>query len=500
MKPLHRTVMLHPSSLSMSSLPTMFVTHSKSRITMHLFSANTYTERRAQLLENLRSQNSNHDTSLILITGNTESPMNYRDNIYRFRQDSNFRYYFGINLPNLHAVIDSSTGQAIIFGNEYTMDDIIWVGEQVALRELSERVGIQDVRPISELHSYIAEASRQVLFTPPYRHDNMILLSTLLGESPLNIPNLVSVDLIKAVVAQRSIKTTEEIIQMEDAVNITRSMHLTAMQSTAPDFYEYEVVGAIHQSLHAAHAELAYPIIFSINGQTLHNHHHDNLMPSGALALNDSGAENAFGYAGDITRTFPVNGRFSNQQKEIYELVLKMEKDSIAACSAGTPYREIHLLSNKILLEGLKEIGILQGAVDDMLAAGVAGMFMPHGLGHMIGMDVHDMEDLGEQYVGYTPQIQRSTMLGLKSLRLAKPLENGFVITVEPGIYFIPQLIDKMRAEKQYMDFVQYDRLEQYRDFGGVRIEDDVHISENGPVVLGEYIPKEIKEIEELMS
>jgi len=467
---------------------------------MNLFSTTTYTDRRAGLLQNLNTQNDSHGSSLILIMGNTESPMNYRDNIYRFRQDSNFRYYFGINLPNLHAVIDCASGETILFGNDYSMEDIIWVGEQESLNSLAEKVGIKDIRPLNDLHKYIKESDRKVLFTPPYRHDNIILLGSLLGESPLIVPSLVSVDLIKAIIAQRSIKTEEEIVQIEDAVNITRSMHLTAMQSTAPDLYEYEVVGAIHQSLHASHAELSYPIIFSINGQTLHNHHHDNLMNSGNLALNDSGAENPFGYSGDITRTFPVNGKFNSQQKEIYELVLKMEKDCIAACSVGTPYRDMHILANRILLDGMKSLGLLKGSAEDMLMTNVAGMFMPHGLGHMIGMDVHDMEDLGEQYVGYTEDIERSKVMGLKSLRLAKPLEAGFVITVEPGIYFIPQLIDKLKAEKQHTDFVNYDKLEAYKSFGGVRIEDDVHITNKGAKVLGEYIPKEVNEIEEIMS
>lgn len=467
---------------------------------MNLFSTTTYTDRRAGLLRNLSNQNDSLGSSLILITGNTESPMNYRDNIYRFRQDSNFRYYFGINLPNLHAVIDCSTGETILFGNKYSMEDIIWVGEQESLNSLAEKVGIKDIRPLNDLHKYIKDTDRKVLFTPPYRHDNIILLGSLLGESPQTIPSLVSVDLIQAIVKQRSIKTAEEIAQMEDAVNITRFMHITAMQSTAPELYEYEVVGAIHQSLHSSHAELSYPIIFSINGQTLHNHHHHNLMQSGDLALNDSGAENAYGYAGDITRTFPVNGKFSSQQKEIYDLVLKMEKDCIAACTVGTPYRDMHILANRILLDGMKNLGLLKGSIEDMLEANVAGMFMPHGLGHMIGMDVHDMEDLGEQYVGYTADIERSKVMGLKSLRLARPLEAGFVITVEPGIYFIPQLIDKLKAEKQHTDFVNYDKLEDYKSFGGVRIEDDVHITDAGAKVLGEYIPKEVKEIEDLMS
>ena len=458
---------------------------------MHLFSKETYVSRRAQLREKVGS-------GLVLITGNIESPLNYKDNTYRFRQDSNFRYFFGINLPNLHAVLDCDTGKSIIFGDEYTMDDIIWVGAQESLSSLGEKVGVDTIKSRSELETILKNNISRLHYAPPYRHDNIILLAGILDRSPAEISSGYSEKLIKAIVNIRSYKTAEEIEQMHNAVNITRDMHLAAIRASKPDVYEYEVVAEIRRAHEKHNAPLAYPVIFSVNGQTLHNHYHGNKMQSGQLVLNDSGAENAYGYAGDITRTFPVDSTFSAQQKEIYEIVLKMEKDCIAALRPGVQYREIHIQSNRIMLEGLAALGIVSGNIEDMLAAGVGGMFMPHGLGHMIGMDVHDMEDLGEQSVGYRDGLERSKQLGLKSLRLARELEEGFVITVEPGLYFIPELIDKMQAEGKWKDYVHYDRLSAYKDFGGVRIEDDVLVTADGPEILGEYIPKEISEIESL--
>jgi Xaa-Pro aminopeptidase len=309
-----------------------------------------------------------------------------------------------------------------------------------------------------------------------------------------------SVALVKAIISQRSHKTAEEIREMEEAVNITRAMHITAMQEVAAGKKEYEIASKIHATALALEGQLAYPIIFSINGQTLHNHYHGNTMTAGKLALNDSGAENKMSYAGDITRTIPVDKTFTNQQKEIYNLVLKMETSAIAALKPQIQYRDIHLMANRIMLEGFKDLGILAGDTDEMLHAGVQGLFMPHGLGHMIGLDVHDMEDLGENYVGYREGIERSTQLGLKSLRLARELETGFVLTVEPGIYFIPELIDKWYSENKFLDWINYSKLERYKDFGGIRIEDNCLITEDAYKVLGNPIPKTIEEVEALRS
>lgn len=455
-----------------------------------MFSAQTYIERRNALKRAVGS-------GCILIMGNEEAPMNYHDNTYRYRQDSNFLYFFGISLAGLSAIIDVDSGEEIIFGNEFSIDDIIWVGPQPTLAEQARKVGIYRTESPEKLPQKLQKASK-VHYTPPYRYDNMIHISEWLGIPTFQLKEKASVELIKAIVALRSIKTAEEIVEMEQAVNITHDMHITAMQQTKAGMKEYEIAAIIHAKALEGGGDLAYPIIFSINGQTLHNHYHGNKMPEGRLIINDSGAENANFYAGDITRTFPVSKKFTEKQKDIYRLVLKMETESIAALKPNVQYREIHLLANKIMLEGMKDLGFLQGNIDEMLAEGVQGLFMPHGLGHAIGLDVHDMEDLGEKYVGYRDGLERSTQLGLKSLRLAKELEAGYVLTVEPGIYFIPELIDKWKAENKFTNFINYTKLENYRDFGGIRIEDNCLVTPTGSKILGNPIPKTVEEIEEL--
>jgi Xaa-Pro aminopeptidase len=455
-----------------------------------MFSVQTYTERRNALKRAVGN-------GVILIMGNEEAPMNYHDNTYRYRQDSNFLYFFGISLAGLSAIIDIDSGEEIIFGNEFSIDDIIWVGPQPTLAEQARKVGIYRTETPEKLPERLRKASK-VHFTPPYRYDNMIRMSEWLNIPTSQLKEKASVALIKAIVALRSIKTDEEIVQMEHAVNITREMHITAMELTQAGKKEYEIAAAIHAKALEGGGELAYPIIFSINGQTLHNHYYGNTMTDGRLVINDSGAENAMFYAGDITRTIPVSKKFTTKQKEIYNLVLKMETESILALKPNIQYREIHLSANRIMLAGMKDLGFLNGDVDEMLAEGVQGLFMPHGLGHAIGLDVHDMEDLGENYVGYREGLERSTQLGLKSLRLAKELEAGNVLTVEPGIYFIPELIDKWKAENKFMNFVNYSKLDAYRDFGGVRIEDNCLVTETGSKTLGNPIPKTVEEVEAL--
>jgi Xaa-Pro aminopeptidase len=455
-----------------------------------MFSAQTYIERRNALKRSIGS-------GIILMMGNEEAPMNYHDNTYRYRQDSNFLYFFGISHAGLSAIIDIDSGEEIIFGYEFTMDDIIWVGPQPTLAEQARKIGVYRTEIPEKLPERLKKASK-VHFTPPYRYDNMIKISEWLSIPTAQLKEKASVELIKGIVALRSIKTDEEIVQMEHAVNITREMHLAAMQQTKAGMKEYEIAAMIQAKAIEGGGNLAYGTIFSINGQTLHNHYHGNIMPEGRLVINDSGAENEMFYAGDITRTIPVSKKFTEKQKEIYNIVLKMELDAIAALKPTIQYKEIHLLANKILLEGLTDLGFLKGNIDEMLAEGVQGLFMPHGLGHAIGLDVHDMEDLGEKYVGYREGLERSTQLGLKSLRLAKELEAGFVLTVEPGIYFIPELIDKWKAENKFTDFINYSKLDTYRDFGGVRIEDNCLVTPTGSKVLGNPIPKTVAEVEAL--
>ncbi|RYU96508.1 aminopeptidase P family protein [Emticicia agri] len=457
-----------------------------------MFSTQTYIERRNALKRHVGS-------GLILIMGNEEAPMNYHDNTYRYRQDSNFLYYFGISLANLAAVIDVDSGEEIIFGDEFSMDDIIWVGPQPTLADQARKVGVYRTEAYAKLADKLAKA-KKVHFTPPYRYENKFKLSEWLSIPVNQLKEKASVDLIHAIIAQRAYKSAEEIVQMEEAVNICREMHIAAMRETKAGRKEYEIAAIIHGKALEFGGELAYPIIFSVNGQTLHNHYHGNTMTEGRLALNDSGAENSMFYAGDITRTIPVSKKFTEKQKDIYNIVLKMQLASIEALKPGIQYKEVHLLANRVLLEGLSDLGFVKGNVDEMLNEGVQGLFMPHGLGHAIGLDVHDMEDLGENYVGYRDGLERSTQLGLKSLRMAKELEEGYVITVEPGLYFIPELIDKWKSEKKFTDFINYEKLETYRDFGGVRIEDNCLITADGQKTLGKPIPKTIEEVEDLKN
>lgn len=459
---------------------------------MKLFPAETYTKRRQKLMKTVGS-------GLILLCGNDEAPMNYEHNTYRYRQDSSFLYFFGLNFAGLNATLNCDTGEVIIYGNEFTLDDIIWVGPQPTLVELAERVGVSKVEPSAKLSDNLSKA-KKVNFLPPYRFENKQKLSNWLGITVTKLADNVSEELVKAVIAQRQHKTAEEVVEMEAAVNATRTMHIAAMQATKAGKMEYEIVAELYGTAKRFCGELAYPAILSINGQTLHNHYHGNELVSGKLVLNDSGAELEMGYCGDITRTFPVDKKFTQQQREIYEIVLEMEESAIESLKPGVQYRDVHIASNRLMLSKFKDLGIVKGDVEEMLEVGVGGMFMPHGLGHMIGLDVHDMEDLGEKLVGYDKDAERSNQLGLKSLRLAKELAEGFVITVEPGIYFIPQLIDKMKTDGQFLDFVDYEKLEKYRDFGGIRIEDDVLITKDGYKVLGERIPKTIQEIEALRN
>ena len=463
---------------------------------MKLFEEEVYVRRRAQLMAEVGE-------GIIIIMGNGEAPMNYKDNVYPFRQNSNFLYYFGINLPDLNAIIDIEAQNAVIYGHELTMDDIIWMGEVEKISSLADKVGVKSIKEpssfVSDLSNF-TKSKRKIHYLPPYRMEHVTLLEEALALPYHQQLASASVKLILAVVHQRSIKSTIELAEIEKSVNITRDMHLAAMKATKVGRYEYEIVGEILKTCKAHHAYPSYGIIFSVNGQVLHNHHHDNLMEEGRMVINDSGAENDMCYAGDITRCFPVNGKFTMQQSEIYKLVLEMEKTSILKVAPGIPYRDVHLHANRVLLNGFKDLGLLTGDVDEMLDMGVAGLFMPHGLGHMLGLDVHDMEDLGEKYVGYEEGQQRSTLLGLKSLRLARKLQPGFTLTVEPGIYFIPQLIEKYKNENKFKGYVNYDKLLPYYNFGGIRIEDNVVVTSDGVSILGNYIPKEIEEVEAFMK
>jgi len=461
-----------------------------------MFDPSIYTQRRDRLKDQLQS-------GLILFLGNEESPMNYPANPYHFRQDSSYLYFFGLDFPSLAGVIDVDENRDIIFGNDVDIEDIIWMGFQPSMKERAGKVGVKETFPLAKLEETVQKAAQQgkkVHFLPPYRPETELKLSRLLGISPDEVNKNASVELIKAVVAQRSVKIKEEVEEIEKAHAVTYEMHTTAMKMAKPGIYERDIAGRIEGIALSLGSSVSFPIILTINGQILHNHYHGNMLEEGRLLVNDSGAESLLHYAADITRTIPVSGKFSQKQREIYEIVLSSQEVAIQSIRPDIKNRDIHLKTAKVIAEGLKGLEIMKGNTDEAVQEGAHALFFPHGLGHQMGLDVHDMEDLGEDYVGYDEKTKRSDQFGIAYLRLAKELQPGYVVTVEPGIYFIPALIDKWKGEKKFTQFINYDKVEEYRDFGGVRIEDNVLVTEDGHRVIGKTIPKTPEDIEKIMK
>jgi Xaa-Pro aminopeptidase len=421
-----------------------------------MFSKETYCQRRTELQGRI-------DGGLLLFLGNGESPMNYADNCFPFRQDSTFLYYFGLNQPDLAAVIDIDEDSAVIFGDELTIDHIVWMGDLPTIAERTEMVGVANTRPravLAEVVGTAVGAGRQVRFLPPYRADNALLLHELLDVPPREAADRASLDFIRAVVDQRSIKSDEEIVELDRAAATSVDMHTAAIRMARPGMLE-------------------------------------NTLSEGDLFLLDAGAETAMGYAGDLSSTFPVSRRFTDRQRMIYEVTLAAHHAAVSMLAPGVPNRDVHFAAARVIAEGMKELGLMKGDVDEALAAGAHAMFFPAGVGHMMGLDVHDMEDLGEVHVGYGGEA-KSTQFGLKSLRLARELEPGFVVTIEPGIYFVPQLIDQWRSQNHCADFLDFDAINQWRDFGGVRNEEDYVITADGARRLGKAKPLSVEEVEAL--
>lgn len=459
-----------------------------------LFDSKVYQNRRAKLTQLMKED-------IALFLGNEESPMNYPSNQYKQRQDSNFLYFFGLSLSNFAAVIDFDNEQTILFGTDFEIDDIIWMGDQPKVQDLAARVGITETRPMAELAGYIAaQKGRKIHFTPPYRAENKIALSKLTSIAIDDLKASASVALIKSIVSLREIKDEFEIQEIEKACVIGHKMHTEVMKNCRVGKTEQELFGIAEGITLSYGNGVSFPIILSQHGETLHNHNHNQVLEDGKLLLMDAGAENLMNYSSDNTRTFPVNGKFTPKQKAIYEIVLKANVEGINACKPGIRYREIHKLAMTIITDGLKALGLMKGDTEAAVEAGATALFMPHGLGHQMGLDVHDMEDLGENYVGYDDTIQRSKIFGWGSLRMAKELRPGHVLTVEPGIYFVPHLIDIWKNEKKFEEYINYDKVEEYRDFGGIRIEDDVLITETGHRILGPAIPKTVEELENFIG
>ncbi|HLP59467.1 MAG TPA: aminopeptidase P family protein, partial [Candidatus Deferrimicrobium sp.] len=427
----------------------------------------------------------------------------YPANTYHFRQDSNFLYFFGLDKPGFAGLIDVEESKDYLYGEDFTIDDVIWMGPQPSVKELAEEVGVFHTGAPAQLSEKLKDAvskNRKVHFLPPYRAENTIQLEKLLGISCSEMKANASVDLIKAVVEQRSVKSELEVNEIIAALDISSEMYAIIMDMAKPGIYEREIAGKIAGIVGAHGANISFPIILSIHGETLHNHSHHNLLKENNLLVADSGAELPLHYASDITRTFPVGGRFTPGQKEIYQVLLNAQLAAIEAIKPGIPYKDIHLNTSKVIAQGLKELGLMKGDIEVAVHEGAHALFFPHGLGHMLGLDVHDMEDLGENYVGYDETVERSKQFGLAYLRLAKALKPGYVLTVEPGIYFIPALIDMWKEEKKFDQFIDYAKVEKFKGFGGLRIEDNVLVTGNGYRVLGQSIPKSITEIERIMT
>ncbi len=462
-----------------------------------MFSKEVYTGRRELLKKILKD-------GLVLMLGNSESAMNYASNQYPFRQDSSFLYYFGFDEPDLAGIIDLENDNDTLYGDDPTLEDIVWIGEKMLLSEKSSHVGIANVKPLEKLNSDICKAmakNRKIHFLPTYRPVQKLQLASFLDHSIDKINEHASVELIKAIISQRSVKDRYEISEMENTMNrVTAPFYVEAMRQCNPGKYEYEISGLMEGMVLQKNCQMAYPVICSVNGQILHNHYHGNEMKQGDLLIIDAGAESPLHYATDITRTIPVSGKFSAEQKDIYNLVLKTEVESINSLKPGIKYQQVHKNASRTIIQGLKDIGLMKGNVDNALEAGAHALFFPHGLGHMIGLDVHDMENLGEDYVGYDSETKRIDQFGTNYLRLAKELKPGYTLTVEPGIYFIPALIEKWNSENYLGEFIDYSKVLNYLDFGGIRIEDNILITDNGHKIIGNPIAKTVSDVENLMN
>lgn len=461
-----------------------------------MFSKEIYQQRRKTLKSKLGS-------GIVLLLGNDEVGMNYSANTYKFRQDSTFLYYTGIDMPGLVFMMDIDNDREILFGNELTVDDIVWTGPIDALTVWAARAGIAETKAYAGIESSLKDAQakgRTIHFLPPYRGEHVLKLQEWLGYFPKEIDGKVSTGLIKAIVSMRSYKQPEEIAEMDKAVNVSAKMHNLFFKSLKPGKTEKFVDGILHGYALSSGNDIAYPIILTENGETLHILARDIKMNGDRLAICDAGAETPMHYAGDLTRTAPVGGKFSSVQKDMYNIVLEAQLAAIAACRPDALFKDVHALAAEYLLNGLKNMGIVKGDVQEALVNDVHTLFFQCGLGHMIGLDVHDMENLGEQYVGYTEDIKKSIAFGWKSLRLAKALEPGFTLTVEPGLYFIPALIDLWKSQNKNADFINYSELEKFKNFGGIRVEDNILITERECHILGDKIaPKTVNEIEAIM-
>lgn len=456
-----------------------------------MFQKEVYVHRRKVLREKM-------STGILLFLGNDDSSMNYKDNTYPFRQHSSFLYYFGIDMPKLAAVIDLDNDEEIIFGDDPSMDEIVWTGHQEAIIDKCEKVGISTLMPSVKLYTMLREAQaagRTIHFLPPYRSSNKIKLLRLLNIRPDQFKAKASDELVKAVVSQREIKSEVEITELRHASDLTVDLHIEAMKLVRPGIREVDVVAQLSQkAMREAHG-VSYPTIGTTQGHILHNHSYTNTLQDGQLFLLDAGIETNRHYAGDMSSTMPVSATFSDRQKAIYEITLDAYKNAVNMLAPGVPYMDIHNEACRTIFQGLKVLGLTKGDASEAVELGAHALFFPCGTGHQIGLDVHDMEDLGEIYVGYDGE-SKPTSFGLKSLRMAKPLKAGMAVTVEPGIYFIPELFKQWKDADKFTDFINYDKVEEYLDFTGIRNEEAFLITDSGYERLSKPKPIEIADIE----
>ena len=460
-----------------------------------MFAKEVYVRRRATLLRKMQEAGAK---GLILFVGNAEAPAQYKDNCYKWRQDSSWLYFMGLDEPLMAAVLDIDAGTETLFADDVDIDDIIWMGPQPSVRSKADAVGVAQTQPYGALEATVAKAlaaGRTLHFLPPSRYYNTLKLQQLVpGRKP-------SEALIKAVISLRLVKEDIEIEAIDAACALGYEMHSVARDAIVPGIIEQDIVGKMEGVALAKGWGVSFPTILTQHGETLHNHIHDKIIEPGKLMVIDAGVESNEHYASDFTRTYPTSGKFTTKQREVYQIVYDCNELAFQMARPGITYREVHLATARKMLEGLSALGLVKGDLDEMVAKGIAGLFQPHGLGHNMGLDVHDMEDLGENLVGYDPDQQRAKQLGLGSLRMARRLVPGHVITDEPGIYFIPALIKKFKKEGLGYDFVNYAKLESYYDFGGIRIEDDVLITENGARRLGpKRLPASPEEVEAAMQ
>lgn len=456
-----------------------------------MFSKQTYIDRRNTLKKQVQS-------GVILLLGNEDCGMNYAANTFPFRQDSSFLYYFGLDYAGLTAILDIDQDDDIIFGNDITIDDIVWMGKQPSIHDKAQYVGVTHTLPESQIAPYLQKAlsqNRVIHFLPPYRCEHTLKLQEWLGIAPREQGEKSSFDLKKAIVNQRIYKSDEEIEHIESAVTVSNAMHEVAIRQARPGMKEYEVAALMEAEAKKRGCTLSFPIICTIHGETLHNYTQSYTLKSGDMLLLDAGAEDADHYCGDISSTLPVDRTFTSQQKLIYRITEMMHQTAVDALIPGRPYKEIYYQSCGVMVEQLKALGLMKGNVDEALAAGAHALFMPCGTGHTLGLDVHDMENLGEFLVGYNGKA-KSTQFGIKYLRLARPLEPRFVLTVEPGMYFIPDLIDMWQQEKRHESFINYSEVRKFIGFGGIRNEENYLIEDHGARRLGSYLPRTAEETE----